>query len=184
MAGTGKSTISRTVAGYFKEKNQLGASFFFNRGERDRGTAKKFFTTICTQLLLHIPELITHVEEVVDTNPHISDRVMKEQFDKLLLQPLLNLSQSQPTSIMIVVDALDECEQDDDIQVILKLLPQIQDIKPMRLRIFLTSRPEFAIRLGFNQNNSYQDVVLHELPKPMIEHDIRVYLEDELSKNM
>ncbi|EED11823.1 WD repeat-containing protein, putative [Talaromyces stipitatus ATCC 10500] len=47
---------------------------------------------------------------------------------------------------------------------------------------FCPSRPELAVCLGFNQDNSYQDLVLHELPKPKIEHDIRVYLEDKLSK--
>jgi hypothetical protein len=40
MAGTGKSTISRTVAQSFHDKDQLGASFFFKRGEGDRGRAK------------------------------------------------------------------------------------------------------------------------------------------------
>src|SRR4051812_24634096 len=37
MAGTGKSTISRTVARSLIVKGQLGASFFFKRGEGDRG---------------------------------------------------------------------------------------------------------------------------------------------------
>jgi hypothetical protein len=38
MAGTGKSTISRTVARRLKGKESLGASFF-KRGEADRGNA-------------------------------------------------------------------------------------------------------------------------------------------------
>ncbi|KAG8912431.1 hypothetical protein FRC02_005996, partial [Tulasnella sp. 418] len=38
MAGTGKSTIARTVAKGFDEKNYLGASFFFSRDEDDRRT--------------------------------------------------------------------------------------------------------------------------------------------------
>src|SRR6266516_2512004 len=43
MAGTGKSTISRTVAQIFSDRGQLGASFFFKRGERDRENASLFF---------------------------------------------------------------------------------------------------------------------------------------------
>jgi hypothetical protein len=43
MAGTGRSTISRTVARSLKGTNHLGASFFFKRGEGYRGYAKKFF---------------------------------------------------------------------------------------------------------------------------------------------
>src|ERR1700744_3698405 len=58
MAGTGKSTVSRTVARSFKNKNQLGASFFFKRGEKDRGNAKKLFPTLIRQLVQLIPGLI------------------------------------------------------------------------------------------------------------------------------
>lgn len=46
MAGTGKSTIARTVARSFADEGQLDASFFdffFKKGEGDRGTAGRFF---------------------------------------------------------------------------------------------------------------------------------------------
>ena len=39
MAGTGKSTVARTVAWSFADEGHLGASFFFKKGEGDRGTA-------------------------------------------------------------------------------------------------------------------------------------------------
>ena len=51
MAGTGKSTIARTVAQKFADNGQLGASFFFKKGEGDRGNAARFFTTIATDLM-------------------------------------------------------------------------------------------------------------------------------------
>ncbi|KAL6230308.1 hypothetical protein BDW75DRAFT_74574 [Aspergillus navahoensis] len=180
MAGTGKSTISRTIADCLKKRNQLGASFFFKRGERDRSTAKMFFSTICVQLLLQIPALMSGVEKAINSDPYISEKWIREQFEKLILQPLLALDQTQPTTFIIVIDALDECEKKDDIRTILQLLPQVKESQSIRLRIFLTSRPEFAIRLGFERNKSYRDLVLHELPRPTIEHDIRIYLKEEL----
>jgi hypothetical protein len=61
MTGTGKSKISRTIARSLKETNQLGASFFFKRGEEDRGNAKKFFPTLTRQLMLIIPKLRSSV---------------------------------------------------------------------------------------------------------------------------
>jgi hypothetical protein len=42
-ARTGKSTISRTIASNFEVEQSLGASFFFKRGEEDRGNAKTTF---------------------------------------------------------------------------------------------------------------------------------------------
>src|SRR4051794_40488655 len=41
MAGTEKSTISRTIA---RSNGQLGASFFFKRDERDRSNGAMFLT--------------------------------------------------------------------------------------------------------------------------------------------
>ncbi len=57
MAGTGKSTVSRTVAQHFHERNLLGASFFFKRGEADRGHAARLFTTLAIQLATKVPRV-------------------------------------------------------------------------------------------------------------------------------
>jgi hypothetical protein len=81
-----------------------------------------------------------------------------------------------------VIDALDECEREADIRAILQLLARTKDIRPVPLRIVVTSRPELHIRLGFREmpNGTYQDLVLHEVPRSTIEHDIRLFLEHEL----
>ena len=50
LAGTGKSTIARTVAQENYIRKRLGASFFFSRGGGDIGNASKFFTSIAVQL--------------------------------------------------------------------------------------------------------------------------------------
>jgi hypothetical protein len=51
------------------------------------------------------------------------------------------------------------------------------------LRVVVTSRPELHIRLGFKEmpNGIYQDLVLHKVSRSTIEHDIRLFLEHELS---
>ncbi|KAL3469681.1 WD40 repeat-like protein [Aspergillus californicus] len=167
MAGTGKSTISRTVARSLKETNHLGASFFFKRGEGDRGNAKKFFPTLTRQLMLWNSELRSGVQEALDHDPDITSKSLREQFEKLLLQPLLGLDQlgRQPQTAVMVIDALDECEHDQD------------KAKSVRLWIFLTSRPELPISLGFSEigDHEYQDLALHEIPEEdrftKIKHD-------------
>ncbi|CZR62467.1 uncharacterized protein PAC_12364 [Phialocephala subalpina] len=50
LAGTGKSTITRTVARRYFGQKCLGASFFFSRGGGDVGRADKFVTSIAMQL--------------------------------------------------------------------------------------------------------------------------------------
>ncbi|KAJ6044395.1 hypothetical protein N7460_005750 [Penicillium canescens] len=110
----------------------------------------------------------------------------REQFEKLLLQPLLNLDQlgRQPQTAVIVIDALDECEHDHDVRNIIRLLPLLQKAKAVRLRIFLTSRPELPISLGFKEiaDYEYQDLALHEISEEVIEHDIHLFLLDRFAK--
>jgi hypothetical protein len=186
MAGTGKSTISRTVARFLKDTNHLGASFFFKRGEGDRGNAKKFFPTLTRQLMLRIPKLRSGVQAALDHDPDITSKSLAEQFEQLLLQPLLNLDQlgRQPQAAVIVIDALDECDHDQDIRTIIRLLPGLQRAKAIRLRIFLTSRPELPISLGFSEiaDQEYQDLALHEIPDEVTEHDIRLFLQNRFEK--
>ena len=186
MAGTGKSTVSRTVARLLKDTNYLGASFFFKRGEGDRGNAKKFFPTLTRQLMLRISELRSGVQKALRDDPDIASKSLREQFEKLLLQPLLNLDQlgRQPQTAMIVIDALDECEHDQDVRNIIRLLPLLQQAKAVRLRIFLTSRPELPINLGFSDiaDHEYQDLALHEISEEVTEHDIHLFLQHQFAK--
>ncbi|KKZ60779.1 hypothetical protein EMCG_04548 [[Emmonsia] crescens] len=181
-----KSTISRTVAKSLKDIDHLGGSFFFKRGEGDRGNARKFFPTLTRQLMLCIPELKSCVQKALDRDPNIASKSLREQFEKLLLQPLLNLDQfsRQPQTAVIVIDALDECEHDQDVRNIIRLLPLLQKIKAVHLRIFLTSRPELPISLGFSEitDHEYQDLALHEIPEEVTEHDIHLFLQYQFAK--
>jgi hypothetical protein len=181
MAGTGKSTISKTVASRLQEQQLLGASFFFQRGEEDRGTAKYLFPTLTDQLRICIPQMLPRVQKAIDDDPNISEKVLREQFEKLLLDPLVGIEQREETIRVILIDALDECDLEDDIGIILRLLPQVRKSPSVRLRFLLTSRPELPIRLGFEEiSDAHQDLVLHEIEKPVIEHDISLYFKDQL----
>ncbi|KXX73153.1 Vegetative incompatibility protein HET-E-1 [Madurella mycetomatis] len=184
MAGTGKSTISRTVAQSFADQGLLGASFFFKRGEQDRGNAALLFPTIAAQLVVKETALASHVRTALEADPTITRKALKDQFEKLILQPLKNLrgGAGDVKRIVLVIDALDECERDNDIKLIIYLLSQAKALGSIRLRAFLTSRPELPIRLGFSSiKGKYQDLVLHEIPKPIIEHDIAAFLNSELA---
>ncbi|KAM0169115.1 hypothetical protein ACHAPF_010301 [Botrytis cinerea] len=183
IAGTGKSTISRTVAQSFEENNQLGASFFFKRGEGDRGTASKFFTTIAHQLVVKQPQLVQSLKKAIDLDPSISDKSLAKQFEQLIFKPLTELN-SSPQTLVLVIDALDECEREEDIGVILRLLTQVRNIASICLRIFVTSRPDLPVRLGFQEMSdaAHQDCVLHEITHATIERDIFMYLDHEFAK--
>ncbi|KAB8069647.1 hypothetical protein BDV29DRAFT_161212 [Aspergillus leporis] len=134
MAGTGKSIITRTIARSFKRNDILGASFFLKRGEGDRGSATKCFSTIVKQLAVHIPQIITGIQKAIEDDPAILKKSLREQFDKLILQPLLAVNQGQAmSSMVIVIDALDEneCDREEDVKIILELLPKVDKATDM-----------------------------------------------------
>ncbi|KAF4211308.1 hypothetical protein CNMCM5878_002845 [Aspergillus fumigatiaffinis] len=129
-------------------------------------------------------ELSSGVQKALRDDPEIASKSLGEQFDKLLLQPLLKLDQlgQEPQTAVIVIDALDECDHDQDIRNIIRLLPLLKRANTLRLRIFLTSRPELPIRLGFSgiENDNYEQLALHEVSEKVTERDIYLFLKDQL----
>ncbi|KAF3169072.1 hypothetical protein TWF751_007539 [Orbilia oligospora] len=110
VAGTGKSTISRTVAQRFSrsskvgsnvnnsisEKSEtiyLGASFFFKRGENERDNASKLFTTIAVQLSQELPELVPYIKHAIQEEPDIAAKSLGRQFELSVFDPLQKFSQ-------------------------------------------------------------------------------------------
>ncbi|KAL4981366.1 hypothetical protein BDW68DRAFT_183564 [Aspergillus falconensis] len=186
MAGTGKSTISRTVAASLQKYGSLGASFFFRRGAGDQADAKRLFSTIAWQLAITFPGLALNIERTIEKDPDITAKPIRQQFNKLLLQPLrdLNGSTDQQRCLVIVIDALDECEKDEDIMEILQLLPRARECKTISLRFFLTSRPELPSFFGSRQipEDDRQELILHRIPVQVVARDIALFLNHEFAR--
>ena len=183
MAGTSKSTISRTVASHLDEKKRLAASFFFSRDQEQISHANMFFTTIAAQLADRLPMLRPSISKAIKDDPDIVKKSLREQWQKLILEPLKN-APAQSIQLVIIIDALDECECKEDIQLILLLLAQAKQLETIRLRIFVTSRPEIPIMLGFGKlpDDTHQDLVLHDIPLEIVNIDISVFFQHKLSE--
>lgn len=182
MAGTGKSTISRTISQQLSQDGELGATFFFKRGEADRGGIVKLIPTIARQLAMNQPALRPYIHAAIRSDPAILVKAVRIQFETLILEPLMKSSGDYSTncSITIVIDALDECDSETDIRLLLGLLSKTKNIHCPRPRIFVTSRPDLPVRLGFYDiKGSYQDLILQDIPVSVIEHDISVFLHHE-----
>ncbi|KAL6406257.1 hypothetical protein AUP68_10427 [Ilyonectria robusta] len=185
MAGTGKSTISRTISRSFSESGHLGGSFFFKRGELDRGSLSKFFTTLASQLAKREPAIAPHIKATIDADPHIAGKAVRDQFSELVMRPLSSVVPGtwRLDTLVVVVDALDECDQDEDVKLLINLFSSTTDLRFPKLKTLITSRPELPLRLGFNAvKGTYQDLVLHEISSGIIEHDISAFFDYELAK--
>lgn len=185
-AGTGKSTISRTVAQKLDDDGLLGASFFFKRGRADRSHAGLLFPTIARQLADLFPDLAHAIAAAIDQDSLLYDKYLTVQFDNLLLKPLQRLERDsfRNAGVVLVIDALDECDKGESIKTMLLLLSRVEAITSVRLRVFVTSRPELPVELGFKKMSGdlHYDVRLEVAQEGSIAHDIQVFFENQFSE--
>ncbi|KAH7410673.1 vegetative incompatibility protein HET-E-1 [Cadophora sp. MPI-SDFR-AT-0126] len=183
LAGTGKSTVARTIARRYFEEERLGASFFFSTGGGDVSHAGKFFTSIATQLANNVPSLRQYIYDAIAKRKDVASQSLRDQWRQLILRPLSRLgSGSSPSSYVLIVDALDECDKEQHIRIILQLLAEARSLTMVRLRVFMTSRPEIPIRHGMYSipQAGHQDFVLHNIQPTIVNHDISLFLEYNL----
>jgi hypothetical protein len=122
-----------------------------------------------------------HISNALLQRPEIASQSLRDQWQSLVLEPLSKLK--GPAIFVLVIDALDECEGSNDTQLIVQLLAMSGSLKHVRLRVFLTSRPEVPIQYGLNQvpDAERRDFLLHKVSPSIIDHDIRLFLEHRLS---
>lgn len=169
----------------YHAKGRLAASFFFARGGGDCSHAGLFVTSIARQLAdnkaLDVQRVI---RSSLEQHSQIAKQTLQDQWTQLVVQPLSrHESRGDSRTFLVVVDALDECEEEGSIGILLRLLPQVSGCRNVQVRILVTSRPETPIRHGFNQMETatHQGFVLHRMPTEVSDRDIHVYLRHYLS---
>ncbi|KAK5724701.1 hypothetical protein LTR15_004748 [Elasticomyces elasticus] len=180
IAGTGKSTIARTVARRYEDRGLLGGSFCFSRGGGDTTRADRLITTLAYQLASKIPSARQHICQAILDDKEIAHQGLRDQWEKLIVKPLTKLEiGTSPPTIVIVLDALDECDNGSDTRTILRLLADTMPLRSCRLRVLVTSRPELPIRWGFQQIHmaNRQDFVLHDIRPVLVDRDLTLFFE-------
>jgi hypothetical protein len=187
LASTGKSTIVRTAGRRCADAQRLGASFFFTRGGGNLASARKFVTTVARELAEAVPPLRPHICAAARRAGGIAAKALQDQWARLVPDPvakakvgLWGLLFRQP--LVVVVDALNECNRQSEAAAILGLLALGGPAKQSWLRVLLTSRPKIAIRHGIEDillaNRDY--LILHHIDPPVVDRDISVYFTHNL----
>jgi hypothetical protein len=187
VAGTGKTTVAKSIADMASKKEYLVVTFFFSHTSADRRDHTKVVPTLAYQLARDA-RLRPHIVAAINSDKDIASGSTPIQVKKLLLDGLHAPSSLHEDRILIVLDALDECQKDlnhinggDLIPILLAGLKDIPFVK-----ILLTSRPEPSIERIFMQKDlqgATFTLALHrDIEKGMVRADIARYLDHELSK--
>jgi hypothetical protein len=181
LAGTGKSTIAKTVAHLFADENQLGASFICSRDEADRSNVRLIFSTLAFQLSETVLGFAAELSKAINAKSDIGYALPPEQLQNLIIGPLRNVgSHAQP--LLIVIDALDECKDEKATSTILMALSQYIDEIPF-LNVLVTSRPEEDVRRTFRSLQECSNVLdLHLVDRSLVDCDIRRFLNFRLTQ--
>ena len=180
LAGTGKTTIAQTIAERVFAKGRLGASFFCSRDFEDRSDLRFIFPTLAFQLAYKYPDFRSHFVSLLRTNPDVVHESLYNQMKKLIAEPL----QTTGVSTVIVIDALDECKDDEPSSAILSVLARFVG-QITKAKFFITGRPEPRIKTGFRLPlliDSTDVFVLHDVHPDLVNSDIRLFLKHELSE--
>lgn len=180
MAGTGKTTIASTLAKTLESRGQLGASFFCTRTSPDCRDAGRIVPTIAYQLARRSTPFRSTVCEALDKDPDIGSRNITIQFERLLKDPLLQVKDKMPGSLVVVIDALDECNNSSTVKLVLDMLLRFAPGLP--IKFFVTGRPDPRIHDKMIQAEDSSTILhLHEVERSLVRADIELYLREELA---
>ena len=143
-AGTGKSTISQTLAEMCFADGRLGASFFCSRDFEDRSSLHTIFPTLAFQLAYRYPRFREELIQILEPGLDVRRESLCSQMEKLIIGPL----KITRTSTLIIIDALDECKDEEPASAILSILSRYAYQIP-EVKFFVTGRPEPRIHSGF-----------------------------------
>ena len=179
LAGIGKSTVAFTIADRAKTAGRLGASFFFSRDEAERSNARKFFTTIAFQLCLYDKQFAQAIESALQDEQAVAATTKdpREQLEMLILKPLRDIVQLRSQPVVVVIDALDECNDRDAMEVLVALTKLVEELPSFR--VVLTTRPQPLLSTDSSTQRVFH---MQNIEEKIVDGDIRHYLEHSLSQ--
>jgi hypothetical protein len=181
MAGTGKTTIAYSLCEELASTCTLAASFFCSRQLPSCRDVNLILPTIAYQLARFSRPFRYALSRILEQDPDAHSQSLADQFAKMILEPLRQVKHTMPSDVVVVIDALDECDRSDSVSQLLQSL--LSNASDLPLKFFVTSRPEPKIIDWMVQRQGERDefeLHLHNIEDSIVKEDIRTYLELEL----
>ncbi len=178
VAGAGKSTVAHTIAHFCAKRDVLLSSFFFREGKTT--TPKYLWSGVARSLAIRSKSYRQTLTSVLENRPSIATAAFDEQFRELILEPLRHGPPLADSPLIIVIDALDECDEDAS-QTLSELLRDSVPELPHCIKFFVTSRPVRMIDDYFHSSSSTHRMGI-ELSDPENLQDCEAYIQSQVLK--
>ncbi|KAL5521321.1 hypothetical protein ACEPAG_9245 [Sanghuangporus baumii] len=173
VAGSGKGTVCTTIANHLRDMCRLGALLVFERGKSDPSSVIR---TIAYKLALFDSSIGSRILSETEKDKDIVSASSRQQFNKLLLQPLLAVADSIHGPVVIILDALDECGTPDSRHELMELFQRDFSKLPSAFRLLITSRREPDINMAFSFDPELVHAIELDYKTSDSQHDVISYL--------
>ncbi|CAE6505525.1 unnamed protein product [Rhizoctonia solani] len=182
MAGTGKTTIAYSLCEELSTSGRLAASFFCSRLLPECRDINRIIPSIAYQLARSSHPFRFTLTSVLENDPDVHTRLPHLQFDALIVQPLCKVRDTLPNNFVIVIDALDECENKDATSRILDVLLTKSENLPVKFIVSSRPEPEIRDEMTKQSDQDTSRMVLHELDRHAVQADIKTHLQTTLAR--
>ncbi|KAF9544649.1 hypothetical protein CPC08DRAFT_402242 [Agrocybe pediades] len=180
MAGTGKTTILYTLCQWLEDNSRLGANFFCSRSSGSCRSLNKILPSLAFQLAHYSPAFRSQLCTVLENHQSPQTLNVGSQFKWVLETPFEKSKEAIPEGVVLVIDALDECESASETRLFLETL--IKLVHRFPVKFIIASRPEPIIVTKMQSSGfSPSTIHLHDIEQALVEADIRKYLEEALT---
>src|SRR5258705_609 len=138
VAGAGKSAVAHTIAHLCHQRHLLLSSFFFSKGNVT--SPEYLWSGVARSLAIKSKSYRQTLTSILKRDPSMATAAFDEQFRELILEPLHYEPPPADRPLIIVIDALDECDEGAS-QTLSKLLRDSVPQLPCCVKFFITSRP-------------------------------------------
>ncbi|KAG8724617.1 hypothetical protein FRC09_016587 [Ceratobasidium sp. 395] len=181
MAGAGKTTIAYTLCDYLKNSGRPTASYFCARRLPECRKASLILPEVSYQLSLLSRPFLCALRGAMDQDVAVEKWSIHTQFERLTATPLQRVGHAFSTHPVVVIDALDECENRDEVNDLLKTL--LAHVTELPVKFLLTSRWGVGTidhTQGVNRDQALTEQSLDKIFRLTVQQDIRTYLASEL----
>jgi len=197
MAGTGKTAIAKTVCERASADVDimLGGSFFCSRtGTATQRDIRCVVPTLAQLLSRQSIEFSRALVDEITRDRDLQHKNVTVQVKRLLYTPLVALKNSQK-SVLLIIDALDECGgetsslNEENHRAVSELLEALVTASPSSVKLpvkfLVTSRPETHIRdTSVSDEDLSQILRLHAVNKEEVDEDIHHYITETLNARL
>jgi len=142
LPGIGKTSLAHSICKKLDERKQFAGAFFCRRDDTNSSEPINILPTLIYQLAETSPLFRSIVTKRLRESPHITPQSMQDIFFLELIRSIPR--HSNPDTLVVVIDALDECGNIKSRADTLKVLIDAAVLAPW-LKIIITSRPEVDI---------------------------------------